>query len=157
MTSLRHTCAALLAAATFACAGAVSAQQAPVEVAGAWSRASLAPSRPGVLYLDITNTGDAPVALTGLETDVAAMPQIHRSITTDDGAAKMERAGRIEIAPGATVSLEPGGLHGMLMKLRDPLKEGDSYVVTLTFGGGARVDVTVPVLGVRATGPDPAQ
>lgn len=146
-----------LLAATVALTAAPALAQDPVSINGAWSRASIGTSRPGVLYLDITNTGDAQVTLTGLETDVAAMPEIHRSATDAEGVSTMAPAGNIKIAPGETVSLEPGGLHGMLMKLQQPLKEGDSFDATLIFRDAGAVEISVPVLAMTATGPEAAE
>jgi hypothetical protein len=47
----------------------------------------------------------------------------------------MRPAGRLEIPPGKEVRLEPGGMHIMLMQLRQPLQEGESIPITFTFGG----------------------
>ena len=125
-----------------------------IVVNGPWSRASIGISRPGVAYLTIRNTGDAAMTLTGLRTEVAAMPQVHRTATDASGVSSMTPAGEIEIAPAGTVALEPGGLHAMLMKLSRPLKEGESYSLILIFGDGSEVAVTVPVLGMGARGPE---
>lgn len=121
---------------------------------GAWSRVTVGTTRPGVMYLDISNTGDKPVTLTGFKTDVSKSAMIHKTETDAQGVATMKPAGDIEIAPGATISLKPGGLHGMLMGLKKPLAEGDSFDATLTFKDGGTLDVTVPVLGMTAIGPD---
>jgi copper(I)-binding protein len=153
MTIRQNIIAALLTITVLFSTSPVSAQDAAVTVTDAWTRASLVASRPGVLYLTLTNTGDAPLTLTGIETDAAAMAMIHRTTVSSDGSAGMEHAGPVTIAPGESVALEPGGLHGMLMNLAAPLNEGDTFKATLIFDGGATVDVTVPVLSATATGP----
>jgi len=48
------------------------------------------------------------------------------------------------------VTLAPGGYHIMLMGLKQPLKEGDSFPVTLGFQGSGQVTSTVTV---RRTAP----
>lgn len=119
-----------------------------------WSRASIGTSRPGVAYLTIRNTGAEAMTLTGLRTEVAMMPQVHRTSTDANGISRMAPADDIEIAPGASVALEPGGLHAMLMKLQLPLKQGESYPLTLVFRDGSEVTVAVPILGIGARGPE---
>lgn len=134
--------------------GFVFAGAEDIVVGDPWSRASIGTSRPGVAYMTIRNTGDSAMTLTGLRTEVAAMPQVHRTATDDSGVSSMAPAGDIEIAPAGTVALEPGSLHAMLMKLNRPLIEGESYSLILIFGDGSEVAVTVPVLGMGARGPE---
>tara|TARA_R110002072_G_scaffold262761_1_gene421604 strand:- start:7916 stop:8344 length:429 start_codon:yes stop_codon:yes gene_type:complete len=123
-------------------------------VEGAWSRASIGTSRPGAAYMTIRNTGDEAVTLTGIRTDLAMMPAIHRTSTDDQGVSSMAPAGAIVIAPGETVALEPGGLHAMLMRLQMPMAEGDRFLLMLIFSDGGEVEVDIPILGVAARGPE---
>lgn len=125
-----------------------------VVIKAAWSRASIGTIRPGAAYMTIRNTGDEPVTLTGIRTDLAMMPAIHRSSTNDQGVSSMAPAGEIEIEPGGTVALEPGGLHAMLMDLQRPMAEGDKFALTLDFSDSGAVTVEVPILGIAARGPE---
>lgn len=125
-----------------------------VVVEGAWSRASIGTSRPGAAYMTIRNTGDEPVTLTGIRTELAMMPEIHRTSTNDQGVSSMAPTGEIEIGPGETVALEPGGLHAMLMRLQRPMVEGDEFLLMLIFSDGGEVEVDIPILGVAARGPE---
>jgi periplasmic copper chaperone A len=125
-----------------------------VVVENAWARASIGTSRPGAAYLEIRNSGDEAIALIGLKTEIAMMSEVHRTSTDVNGVSSMAPAGEIEISPGETVQLKPGGLHGMLMKLKRPMKKGDSFVLILVFADGGELPVQVPVLGVAARGPD---
>ena len=125
-----------------------------VVVVNAWSRASIGMNRPGAAYMTIRNTGDEPVTLIGLTTPLAMMPEIHESKTNADGVSSMAPADEITIAPGESVSLEPGGLHAMLMQLQTPMTEGESYPLTLLFDDGGEVTVEVPILGIAARGPN---
>ena len=125
-----------------------------VAVERAWARASIGTARPGAAYMTIRNGGDEPVVLTGLATDLAMMPEIHRTVTTGQGVSSMEPVGEITIAAGASLRLEPGGLHAMLMKLKRPMKEGESFRLILIFADGGEVAVEVPILGIAARGPE---
>jgi copper(I)-binding protein len=82
------------------------------------------------------------------------MPDIHQTSTNADGVSSMAPAGEIEIAPGESVSLEPGGLHAMLMRLQRPMAKGESFSLTLDFSDGGEIVVEVPILGIAARGPE---
>ena len=146
----------LIAAIMFASGAATSAiaGSEDVVVEDAWSRASIGVNRPGAAYMTIRNTGDEAVTLVGIRTDLAMMPDIHQTSTNAEGVSSMAPAGDIEIAPGAAVSLEPGGLHAMLMRLQRPMAEGESFSLTLDFSGGGEIVVEVPILGIAARGPE---
>ncbi|MCF6272427.1 MAG: copper chaperone PCu(A)C [Rhodobacteraceae bacterium] len=131
----------------------VAAGQNGIIVEQAWSRASMGESRPGVAYMVLQNTGSEARILTGVETGVAMMPQIHLTTTDANGVSQMAPAGDLEILPGAAITLEPGGLHIMLMKLKQPLAEGENYSLTLVFKNGDNVEISVPVLSATARGP----
>ena len=125
-----------------------------IVVEDAWARASIGVNRPGAAYMTIRNTGEEAVTLTGLRTDLAMMPAIHQTSTNAEGVSSMATAGEIEIAPGEAVSLEPGGLHAMLMRLQRPMAEGESFSLTLDFSDGGEIMVEVPILGIAARGPE---
>lgn len=130
------------------------AGSADIAVKNAWSRASMGKGRPGAAYFDIQNNGDEAAVVTGLKSDLATMPQIHRTLTNSEGISSMEPADKINIAPGETVALEPGGLHAMLMQLQRPMIKGDSFTLTLIFSDGGEVSVDVPILRIAAQGPE---
>ena len=125
-----------------------------IVVEDAWARASIGKNRPGAAYMTVRNTGTDPVTILSLETPLAMMPDIHRTTTDSNGVSSMAPAGEITIAPGEAVSLEPGGLHAMLMRLETPMVEGESFSLTLTFDDGGTVTVDVPILGIAARGPE---
>lgn len=131
-----------------------SAGSEDVVVKNAWSRASIGSGRPGAAYMEIRNTGDEPITLTGLRTDLAMMAEIHRTSTNAQGVTSMAPAGEIVIAPDETIALEPGGFHAMLMKLQRPMDKGNSFPLTLLFSDGAEVTVEVPILSIAARGPE---
>lgn len=125
-----------------------------IVIENAWSRASIGTNRPGAAYMTIRNTGDEPVTLTGLETPLAMKPEIHETKTNAEGVSSMSPAGEITIAPGESVSLEPGGLHAMLMRLNEPMTEGQTFPLKLLFGDGSEINADVPILSVASRGPE---
>ena len=125
-----------------------------VVVEDAWSRASVGTNRPGAAYMTLRNTGSGPVTLVGLETPLAMMPDIHETKTDANGVSSMAPAGEITIPPGESVSLEPGGLHAMLMRLQAKMVEGETFPLTLNFANGGTLTIDVPILGIAAHGPE---
>ncbi|CAM4046173.1 copper chaperone PCu(A)C [Palleronia rufa] len=152
---MKSTPAAMIPAwaLAFALAAPALADSGDIVVRDAWSRASVGVSRPGVAYMAILNPSDEPVTLTGLRTDLAERSEIHLTATDGQGVSSMTPAGDIAIAPGETVLLQPGGLHAMLMQLRRPMQDGESFALTLTFSDGGEATVEVPIMGIAARGP----
>ena len=84
------------------------------------------------LYFTITNTGDADDELLAVTTTAAGVAEIHRTVD-DDGTMRMENVSSVTIPAGASVHMEPGGYHVMLMELKEHLWAGDHIDVTLRF------------------------
>jgi periplasmic copper chaperone A len=118
------------------------AQQTGVQVEHAWSRATV-PGQTGVIYLTITDTG-SPDRLTSVASPVAASATLHESFS-ENGVSKMREIAGLAVSPGTPVTLAPGGYHIMLMGLKQPLKQGEAFPVTLTFEKAGAVTATVTV------------
>ena len=54
--------------------------------------------------------------------------------------------GGLVLPPGQTIELAPGGRHGMLEGLVQPLAAGTDLDLTLTFAGAGPVDVRARVV-----------
>lgn len=92
-------------------------------------------------FMAIVNNGTEPDRLIGIESDIAAKSEVHESKVDANGVGTMEHVDAIEIPPGGTVSLEPGGLHIMFMGLKAKLTEGEMQKATLIFETAGRVEV----------------
>ena len=123
---------------------ATSVDAADLEVRDAWARATPPGAGVAAVYLTIVG-GDAADRLVAAKTDRAAMTQVH-AVTESDGMARMREAGGVDVPPGTSVMLAPGGLHLMLMNLAAPLVAGQRFIVTLTFERSGTRDVAVAVL-----------
>ncbi|HLY58290.1 MAG TPA: copper chaperone PCu(A)C [Stellaceae bacterium] len=122
---------------------AMSADAPTITVSDAWSRATVGPTAPGVAYLTIVDAGPAD-ALTGATTPVAASASLHET-HAGGGMIGMSPAASLPIPANGTVKLAPGGYHIMLEGLKQPLKAGDHFALTLTFEHAAAVTTTVTV------------
>jgi periplasmic copper chaperone A len=126
----------------FAVPAIALAQQNGIQIENAWSRAAMA-GRTGVVYLTITDTG-APDSLTAASSPVASKADLHESFT-DNGVAKMRDVTTLPVEPGKPLTLSPDGYHIMLTGLKQPLKQGDTFPVTLSFAKAGQVTATVTV------------
>lgn len=95
---------------------------------------SLAGSPHGAAYLrGITNRGDQPDRLLGATTPVAARVELHR-MTLDAGVMRMRELPFIALPARSETPLRHGGEHHlMLIDLKQPLKDGDRFDLTLKF------------------------
>lgn len=134
---------ALMAVPAFALAG-----QDCIEVDKAWSRAAMQ-GRVGVVYLTIVDNGAAD-KLTGVSSPVAAKAELHESFS-EGGVAKMRSVTSLAVEPAKPVVLAPGGYHIMLMGLKQPLKQGDAFPITLSFANAGQVTAQVTVAAPGAT------
>jgi periplasmic copper chaperone A len=125
-----------------------------IHISQAWSRATPKGATTGAGYMTITNKGTASDKVTCVSDDASAQCEIH-SMTVDGGVMKMRPVeGGLEIKPGESVTLKPGGYHVMFRDLKHSLAQGQSIKATLKFERAGTVDVDYPVLAVGATAPD---
>lgn len=105
------------------------------------------PTPPGsgsaAVYLGLENQGKIPDRLVAVSSDRSSNAAIHR-MDIQDGVMRMRQVEAIDIAPGGTLMMSPGdGYHLMLEGLQAPLKEGDRFVLTLSFERAGRSAVSV--------------
>lgn len=65
--------------------------------------------------------------------------------TVVDGVSRMREIDGLPIAPGATATLQPGGLHLMLMQPKTMLEEGTQLPLRLSLEDGREVDGSLRV------------
>jgi copper(I)-binding protein len=75
---------------------------------------------------------------------VANVVELHTHIH-DEGVMRMRKIEQIELPAGATTLLEPGGLHVMLIDLKQPLQDGSRIDLTLEYADGSMQQIEVPV------------
>jgi periplasmic copper chaperone A len=113
-------------------------------VAGPWARPTPPSAAVGAVYFTINNLGKKPDRLLGLETPVADKVEMHQS-RTEQGMVEMRMLTFIECPPGTTVRAEPGGLHIMLLGLKQPLAPHTQFPLTLRFRDSGALTVQVQV------------
>ena len=155
---MRTATLAAVVAAGLAAVGVAAAQpnqpSPRIEIAQPWARATPGRAQNGAVYLTIrAPAGDRLVALSS---PVAAAVELHESAMAGM-VTKMRRLAGVAIPAGQSVAFAPGGRHIMLVGLKAPLREGQSFSLTLTFAKAGPQTVTVAVGKVGAMGPPPAQ
>ena len=122
----------------------------PLTIKQAWLRATPNGAKVAGGYITVVNAGPAEDTLTAASLDGASKGEVH-TMTVQDGIMHMARleAG-LPVAPGATVTLKPGGDHLMFFDRAAPLKEGDRVSGTLTFAKAGTVKVVFAVAGLAA-------
>ena len=121
----------------------------PISVEQPWARATPAGARTGAAYLTLTNKAKSTDRLMGATTPVAEKVQFHK-VTEKDGIVRMRELRSIEIAPGDKLILKPGNIHIMMVGLKQPLKQGQTFPLTLEFEKAGTIEVVVSVAGVGA-------
>lgn len=117
------------------------------------------PSRPGVqtaavYFRGIRNTGAQADRLLSASTPVAGRVEIHRMRMQGD-VMQMRAVPVLDISGNTTVPMRhntPDGYHLMLFDLKEPLKDGDRFPVTLTFERAGTREVKVWVQTPRGGG-----
>jgi copper(I)-binding protein len=104
----------------------------------------------GGVYLTIQNQGATADKLVGAHSPAAGTVQIH-TMSMDGGVMRMREIPVLDLQPGATVALKPGGYHLMMLALKHPLAAGDKLPVTLTFEHAGSIAVIVPVAAMGAS------
>lgn len=109
-----------------------------------WARASLGQAPNSAAYMTIMTHGDSPDKLIAATTPIADRAELHNHIL-EDGVAKMRQVETIDVTPSEPVTLEPGGLHVMLMGLKEEMEAGATLPLTLTFEQAGDVTLELPI------------
>jgi copper(I)-binding protein len=106
----------------------------------------------GVYIRSIKNQGDKPDRLLSASSPVAARVGLH-SVTMDGAVMRMREVNAIDLPANTTISLRQGNgaYHLMLIDLKQPLKIGDRFDLTLQFERAGTQTVQVWVQAAHAT------
>jgi len=125
---------------------AACASDGPVTTSDMWARPTAPDASNAAFYGTITNNSDQAIALEAGYSKVCEEIEIHRS-TAEDGVISMGPADPAEtrLSPGESMVLEPMGLHVMCLGLTEPLVEGSTITLELTFDetGALETDVAI--------------
>jgi len=101
-------------------------------------------------YMRIGDHGSQPDQLISASSPVARKVVLH-VFEVENGVYGMDPVAAIAITPGTALTvLEPGGAHVMLEGLKQPLKAGETFPLTLSFKRAGTLRVEVQVRGPAA-------
>jgi copper(I)-binding protein len=86
-------------------------------------------------YATLENPCDTAVTIVAASTDAFADTSIHVT-RIEDGVSRMRVTPALELPAGATVGMEPGGLHLMLVNPKAPLQLGDKVSIAFALEDG---------------------
>lgn len=153
MNAIRHAVAAV-ALLVAAAASGVSAQEykaGSLLIHHAWARATAPVQKVGAGYLTVRNGGTEADRLVGARAAIVPTIELHTHEIDAQGIARMREVDGVDLPPGATVKLAPGGLHLMLIGLSGPLRESESFPLTLVFERAGEVEVEIKIESMRGS------
>jgi copper(I)-binding protein len=120
------------------------ARAADLQVSAPWARPTPPGAQVGAVYFAVINRGVKEDQLQSLSTPAAASVEIHETQMVK-GVMQMRPVAALVCPAGSTVKVEPGGLHVMLLGLKQPLVAGAGFDLILRFRDAGSLRVHVPV------------
>lgn len=149
---MRHPRMLALLAVTMMTAGAAVA--ADVEVRDAWVRGVVPAQKSTGAFMQLSSPAGA--TLVGAASPAAAKVELHE-MAMEGNVMRMRPVPRLDLAPGQSVALKPGGYHVMLIGLKKPLADGEKVPLTLLVEGRdkkvEKVEVSAEVRPLTAAAP----
>jgi hypothetical protein len=94
--------------------------------------------------MTFVNTGDVNHSVKSAASPVAATVELHTH-TNNNGVMEMRQIPQIDVPAKGRTELAPGGLHIMLIGLKQDMKVGETAQITLTFEDGSTTLVDAPI------------
>lgn len=118
-----------------------------IAIVHAFATPTLAGTTTGAAYItSLENTGEQPDRLLRASSPVAARVEVHTMVLDAQGVMRMRESDGLVLAPHTPLHMKPGmGVHLMLVDMKRPLKEGESFPMTMEFERNGKAEVTVVV------------
>lgn len=115
-----------------------------VSIKDAWARPAKAGTT-SAIYFVVENPSGQADAMLSVKCDAAMMAEMHMTKTDASGKSSMMKQESVPVPANGQAKFEPGGLHIMLMNLKQDLTAGQKLSFTLTFekAGEVQVEATV--------------
>ena len=128
-----------------------SYQQGDIRIGHIWARATPAGTTTAAIYVPLLNAGKEPDSLIGASSDLASKIEIHQD-SNENGIMRMQKLDVVTLEPNKPVSLRPSGIHLMVFGLKQQLKEGGMFPLTLQFekAGSITVEAMIEAAGAMS-------
>jgi periplasmic copper chaperone A len=152
LVSRRRLCLGLLLLGAMNAAAAHGGRAGDIVITHPYATPTPGGATQGAAYLvALENTGLLPDRLLRASTPAAARVELHTMAVDAGNVMRMRELAELPLEPGNVVKMRPGaGVHLMLVGLKAPLKEGDSFPLVLEFERGGRTEVKVVVQQPKA-------
>ena len=118
-----------------------------------FARATPPGGRTGAVFMTIDNFGGETDRLLRASTPIAAGVVMHQMLI-EGTMMKMRAVPSLEVIPGGRLELKPSGYHLMLIDLKQPLRVGEKFPLTLTFERAGTIQLSIPVEEMGAMPPE---
>jgi copper(I)-binding protein len=96
-------------------------------------------------YFTLSNSSAEDIRLMSVSAEGVGATAIHQTIVENNIARMEEVQGGLLIPAGGTAELAPSGHHLMLMNITEPLLEGETLSLNLSFDNGLSLTVEAPI------------
>lgn len=94
------------------------------------------------VFAVVTNSSSEQRTIVAATTTASPRAELHEMSMVDGAMVMRKIDAGIVVPAGQSVSLEPGGLHVMVLDVAEEIAPGDEVDVTLTFDNGASAEFT---------------
>ena len=116
-----------------------------------WVRKPLPGRTMTAAYMDLSTCGDQ-LEVAGFRSPQYERAELHQTVVTD-GVSAMRKVPSLILSKGKPVSLQPGGMHLMLMRPTENFDEGSPVEIVVILADGRELAFSLPL----ASGPPPSQ
>lgn len=141
-TLIRLALALPLAAASLGALAGTAADD--IKVNEPWAREVPPMTSTSAGFMGLQNSGSVAHKIVSASSPASGMVELHTH-TNDNGVMRMRQVESIEIPAGGATTLQPGGLHLMLMMLKQPLVAGQDIDIQVKFEDGSTKDIKAQV------------
>lgn len=100
----------------------------------------------GAVYFTLTNGSSVSDTLTGVDSEIAELTEIHKSFIEENGSVKMRNISSLVLDTDEQVNFKPGGYHVMLIRMQESLSPGDTVNLEVSFAKSGTHNIAAPVV-----------
>lgn len=119
-----------------------------IQIKDAYVRAVPAISEVTGAFMQLHNNSQQDRKLVAANSPASKVVELHTH-TAVDGVMQMRQVEYIDLPAGGFAELKPGGLHLMLIGLKQPLKVDEHVQISLSLDDGSIIELDVPVRNMQ--------
>lgn len=119
---------------------------ATITVTDIWAREATEKDRSTAVFLTLENTTGQDDVLIGASTPYAERADLHNTYKTEYDVLTMRQVEDIPLPEGETIVFKPGRMHIFLVGVKQPLRMGMEFPLTLEFENSPKQHLRVRIL-----------